>query len=385
MSREKKAKAAQLSVLSKYGVLADFSALLDDHLDRALKAPVAAKAAQEMTFASWCNQMMGQGVRVPVASFPEKTPGKTLISNLAVATDLGKDLKARDRQHQALIKDYQQQIEQLQAELQSLKQRQADVAAPAPVWLDTMPARLGRWYDDTTERLHSMLWEIQEIEGALFDHQGQLNRDYRQRIVEIIGIALPYLDSVGFRVDVQLQEVSDQRPAPEPVVLYQSPAREDDGHGFERFSFKVDGVQADVIEAAGDYIFPRQTWPTIEKQARFNCHVEVTVSRAHGLDKDDFFHVSCFLHKLFEAMARSGDKRPRGTLREKVILCLLLAKTAPCVTARTQRPEQELPRLQDTYFRGVIPREENRSRVESDVSAGKIVEHLLHIMYAQTR
>ena len=52
MGLEKKAKAAQLSVLSKYGVLADFSALEDAELDRALKGGIPAAAAQDLTFAT---------------------------------------------------------------------------------------------------------------------------------------------------------------------------------------------------------------------------------------------------------------------------------------------------------------------------------------------
>lgn len=51
---ESKAKAAQLSVLSKYGVLADFTDVEEVVLDRALKGRLSAIASKDLTFAHWC-------------------------------------------------------------------------------------------------------------------------------------------------------------------------------------------------------------------------------------------------------------------------------------------------------------------------------------------
>ncbi|WP_199520607.1 hypothetical protein [Pseudomonas lactis] len=100
MGLEKKAKAAQLSVLSKYGVLADFYALEDAELDRALKGGIPAAVAQDLTFATWCDQLLGQGTRVPVARFDGSIAGQTRLTNLAAGHELVKSLKARDRQLQ---------------------------------------------------------------------------------------------------------------------------------------------------------------------------------------------------------------------------------------------------------------------------------------------
>ena len=69
MGLESKAKAAQLSVLSKYGVLADFTDVEEVVLDRALKGRLSASASKELTFAHWCDQLLGLGVRLPVARF----------------------------------------------------------------------------------------------------------------------------------------------------------------------------------------------------------------------------------------------------------------------------------------------------------------------------
>jgi hypothetical protein len=53
------------------------------------------------------------------------------------------------------------------------------------------------WYHETTGYLHNILWEIKEVDGHIFDHQGQLNRDYRQQLVEIILRALNGLAALG--------------------------------------------------------------------------------------------------------------------------------------------------------------------------------------------
>lgn len=379
MDLEKKARAAQLSVLSKYGVLADFSTLEEAELDRVLKGAVPAGAAQDMTFASWCDQLLGPGRRVPVARFDDPIAGQTRLSNLAVGHDLAKSLKARDKQLQTLIKTSQKEIEQLQAELQTLRQVQAHTASAEPV--SNIAGALRNWYVDTTTSLHDILWEIKEIEGAIFNLQGKLNRDYRKRLVEIILHALDHLEHLGFHAVVELRDASLQEPVAPTVVLHHNQPLEDEEFEFEGFAFVVEGIQADVLEAASEYLYLGQALPAVDRHPRFNCHVNVTVSRRHALGEDELFHLSCFMYKLFEAMARSGDHRPRGTLREKVILCLLLSCTAPCMPARSQRPE--LLGLQDTFYKGHGPFASDDQHSDPNVSAGKIVEHLLHILQAQ--
>lgn len=120
MGVEKKAKAAQLSVLSKYGVLADFSGLEEVQLDRILKGGVSVASAQQMTFASWCDRLLGTGVRVPVARFDEAVAGQTHFSRLVEVQDLARSFKARERQLQAETKAAREESAKLREELQGL-------------------------------------------------------------------------------------------------------------------------------------------------------------------------------------------------------------------------------------------------------------------------
>ena len=164
------------------------------------------------------------------------------------------------------------------------------------------------------------------------------------------------------------------------VVLHRSQRLEGEECEREGFVFAIDGVQPDVLEAASEFLWPGRTLPSINNQIRFDCHVSVTLNQRLVMGEDEMFHLSCFVHKLFEAMVRSGDHRPRGTLREKVILCLLLSCTAPCMPVRSQR--QELPRLQDTFYRGYSPHAAHDLNTDSNASAGKIVEYLFRILHA---
>src|SRR5690606_3982358 len=86
--------------------------------------------------------------------------------------------------------------------------------------------------------------------------------------------------------------------------------------------------------------------------------------------EEELFHLGCFLQKLFEAVAKSGDHRPRGSLREKMILCELLYKTAPCMLP--YRPDRGMPSLLEAA------RMLDRSHVVDkwDVSARMVVGHV---------
>ncbi|MBI6886072.1 MULTISPECIES: hypothetical protein [Pseudomonas] len=128
MGPESKAKAVQLHVLTKYGVLADFSELEDAALDRALKAKLQPAVAYDLTFAAWCDKLIGQGRRVPVARFDAPVPGQTKVSKLAAGYELSMSMKARDKQLQARLKAAQLEVVQLRTELEEL--REARASAP---------------------------------------------------------------------------------------------------------------------------------------------------------------------------------------------------------------------------------------------------------------
>ena len=65
--------------------------------------------------------------------------------------------------------------------------------------------------------------------------------------------------------------------------------------------------------------------------SRYDFHVDVAIDSAMELSFNEVKQLGEILHRLYEAIKRSGDNRPRGALREQIVLCLLLLMTAPCM------------------------------------------------------
>jgi len=372
----KKVRELQHNVLYEYGLLADFSGLDEATLDRALKRKVSFKTAQQMTFAAWCEQLLGSDIRIQVASFRD-VAGQTRVSSLVAGNDLRGSLKAEERKYDASLKTALDHVEQLRSEVQTLQEAAARAS--------TTEQRLGaesalcRWYNYTAGALKPFLWNINEVDGPIREYQGQYNRDYRRQLARILLDALSYLDSVGYWVEVILQDATTRESTLFPIVLYRS-------HDFAEvvdsggFSFVVGRVQADVIETFRGYLSLEQEPVDPSEGARFDCHVKVFPRQK--TDKDELFHLSCFLHKLFEAMARSGDARPRGAICEKLILSMLLSRTAPCMSEKIEG--LKTLRIRDVLYHEVSPYSEEGGRESlrtgPDVSAGKILEHLFRVL-----
>ncbi len=370
MDRERKISAAQLRALSKYGVLADFSKLEDAELNRVIKGSVPAKAAQDMTFANWCEQLLGKGRRVPVARFESSIAGQTLLNKLAVGREVAESLRARERQHNAALKAVQQTQAKPQIPLESQTRQSPNERSFG------IAADLRDWYTGMTRPLHDILRDIKEVEGEIFNYKGKSNRDYRTQLVQTILSSLNHLDQLGFGCEVKLWDLPPLDPVAPPIVLYHSQQLE--AGDFSEIDFVVKEIRADVLEAASEFFFLEQTLPDIDKRPRFACHVKVATSRRPDLSDGELSHLSCFLYKLFEALARSGDGRPRGTLREQIILCLLLSHTAPCMPARSERPKMQ--DLQDTFYREDTTRTSKSLLDDPNISAGRVVEYLLQFL-----
>ncbi|MCP8465082.1 hypothetical protein NK553_14105 [Pseudomonas sp. ZM23] len=363
MSQSRKIRAAQLSALKKYGVLADFSSLNNEQLDRVIKGVVPAKAARDMTFAAWCDQLLGDDVRVPVARFNDAPAGQMRLGNLAIRGDLVKNIKALERQHQASLKAAQYK----QGESASAAAQTDNVPLDEPPGITHA---LRNWYSQTAAPLRQLLGEVKETDGHIFNQQGESNKDYRTQLMQAVVQALSDLEYLDFCSTVEARETTSREPSPLTVMLYRSPTREEGA--LKTFEFAIEGIQLDVWEAANEYL------PSIDKNSRFDCHVRVSISQRHQLSDEELFHLECFLLKLFEATARSSDRRPRGALRETLILCLLLSETAPCMPSRMRL--QELSCLRSQHYAEPLPGIRGRTNKDADIPAGKIVDYLLQLL-----
>lgn len=364
MGLEKKVRAAEMSVLNRYGVMADLSDLEEEALDQAIKGCVPVRMAQDMTFASWCDQLLGQNIRVPIARFEGPVPGQTRLSNLAVARDLAKSFKARDRQLQAALKGAENQIEQLKAELKALKQGSARAESVEPV--SRVSENLRTWYCTTSASLQKILDDIKEIEGPIFGHQGLSNRDYRKQLFEVVLYALNDLECIGFSINAHMHDNSNEAPVSPSLLMHRGQVPDSDEIDVRCFDFVINDIQIDVFGDASKNFLVRQPQPTVDPARRFDCHVQVIASQQLGLNEGELSHLSYFMHKLFESIARSGDFKKRGSLIEKLILCQLLSFTAPCMPGGSKH-----------HLRSIVS--EDRS-APTDVPAGVVVDHLFQML-----
>jgi hypothetical protein len=373
MDIQKQVRAAQLAILTKYNLLADCSGLDESALKRIIKGMSAPGDKDDPTFASWCDQVLGKGVRLPIARFDYDIPGQTKISSLADGYELAQGVLDGKKEYQASLKAYRQAIRQLEADRAVESPAVANSVLP-----DAFSRSLRDWYGRAVVPLRTILWEIKEVEGEFFNHQGAANRDYRACLIDAILPALRDLEGLGFNVDVQLHEVSRPNSVPQHIVIFDSRFPAFDGYSHDSFTFVVENVQPDLLEIADQYSGPaRLNMPVNEVGTKFNCHVSVSAENVPHCNDDERFHLSCFLQKIFSALAKSSDSVARGILREKVLLCLLLSWTAPCMPAREQMKNIL---LSDIFHKLSKPTQAARLNTTPDIPAGQIADHLFFLL-----
>ena len=383
MDREKQIRVAQLTILTRYNLLADCSGLDETALKHIIKGLPNLADEDDLTFASWCDQVIGKGIRLPIARFENYVAGQTRISSLTDGYELAQGVLGQEKELQATVRTYRRKIKRLEADLAAQLLITESPADPEPIVPDSFSICLRDWYRETTCSLRHILWGIKGVEGSIFNNKGPTNRDYRSRMMDFILPTLNRLEGLGFGVKVELHDVSHKLPVIQNIMIYESQATTFGQYGGESFTFVVEDVQADILEVAALCTEQKrlETYAS-ESRPKLDCHVSVSVGAAHPVSEDEVFHLSCFLQKLFSALAKSGDYVARGILREKVLLCLLLSWTAPCMPARERMDHK---RLSEIFYQKMTPHHEAELRATSDLPAGQIVEHLFSIMQDHIR
>lgn len=379
MDREKQIRAAQLAILARYNLVADCSELDETVLERIIKGLPSLTDEDDLTFASWCDQVIGKGIRLPIARFEYHVAGQTRLSSLTDGYDLAQGILGREKEQQASVRTYRREIKRLEAELAVKSSTVESSTTPESIVADDFSRCLRDWYGEASASLRHILWGTKEVDGVFFNHQGLTNRDYRSHLIDVILPTLNRLEGLGFGVKVELHDVSNELLAVKSIIIYESQATTFDEYSRESFAFVVEDVQADILDIAESCLLdPTRLAPTAsESRPKLNCQVNVSMGAGHPAGEDEFFHLSCFLQKLFSALAKSSDHVARGILREKVLLCLLLSWTAPCMPAR-ERMEHRW--LSEIFDRNLPPHYTAKPRADSDLSAGQIVDHLFSVM-----
>lgn len=296
MDRDTLIRHAQLEIFNRYQILIDCSKLEESVLKRILEKHTSIGDLSNLTFAHWCDQVLGEGIRVPVARFDPYVSGQTRLSNPSQV-------------YHSL-------------HFQSQSQPQGEFLQEHR-----------HWYRGVRSFLLAALGEVKDVEGHIFNYQGASNRDYRSYLSSHVLQALVGLSELGLNSVVELEEIrSDSKRAREPVpkiIFYQSRFSRPHSFDYPIINFSISEMPFDIltlVQGTNDVEEPSD--PTL----KFRCHVEV-YSEAET-NRVETFHLSCFLHKLFLALAKSADHVARGILREKLILASLLTWTAPCMATR---------------------------------------------------
>ena len=83
---------------------------------RLLKRLPRADEKEAPTFASWCDQVFGKGIGVPVARFQGDIAGKTHLSSLTDELGLTETLRQQEKVHKAAVKVLEHDIAQMKSE-----------------------------------------------------------------------------------------------------------------------------------------------------------------------------------------------------------------------------------------------------------------------------
>jgi DNA-binding Lrp family transcriptional regulator len=369
MDRDTLIHLVQLKILKRYKLLVDCSELDETVLVRISKRLPKADEKEAPTFASWCDQVFGKGIRVPVARFQGGIAGKTHLSSLTDELGLTETLRQQEKVHKAAVKALEHDIAQIKSE-----------HAMAFANIRTPPKERGRfswdlryWYSEVSRELRQLLPGIKEVEGYIFEYEGASNRDYRTHLVDIILSSVRQLESLGFDVVVELEDVKHNSESARNMVFHRTRTVDLEGGARKLFGFTVQKMPIDIIKpmhsTLSDPGIPALSLP---------CRVSVGGRHIEHECEDEISHLSYMVHKLFLALAKSADHVPRGVLREKILVCLMLCWTAPCM------PANELGRPmtpRGRHYGGYDEDEDEANLEKTDIPVGKVVQHLFELMH----
>lgn len=311
MDRDTLVQQVQLNILERYDVLLDCSEIDDSTLSKLSKRLPRANG-EHSTFARWCDHVLGDH-RPAVARF-EYPVGQTRIDTLRLG--MRKGLSNREKALTAEIESLKKQINTLQA-------GQSAVSPPVQHAPDIEQVHWeNAWqhfYAGRRGVLHNLLADVRDIEGHIFDAQGERNRNYREVFDEGIRFMLEGLQRLGFIVDVTLTTAKEQGFKSQCFDYYRTLEQDDQ---FDRLlSFEVKEMPTDILAPVPEAVSDKSI-----------CNVSLYRGGAERATAEEIAHLGAFLHRMFSALAKTADHVPRGGLREHLLLALMLSWSAPGVS-----------------------------------------------------
>lgn len=312
MDRDALVQQVQLNILKRYDVLLDCSEFDDSTLNKLSKRLPKANG-EHATFARWCEHVLGD-YRPAVARFEYAVAGQTRIDTLRLGMREG--LSTQERALTAQVEELKKQINALQAKQSALPTHvQPAVDFEQVRWEHAWQY----FYAGRRDVLRNLLADVRDVEGHIFNAQGERNRNYREVLDEGIRYMLEGLQRLGFIIDVTLTTAREHGFMPQYFDYYRTPERDD---RFDHLlSFEIPEMPTDILVPLPEEVSDKSI-----------CHVSLYRGSAARATPEEVEHLGAFLHRMFAALAKSADHVPRAGLREHLLLALMLSWSAPGVS-----------------------------------------------------
>lgn len=356
MDREELEQWVQFRILKRFDVLVDCS-YLETSLLKKLAKRLPRTTGENLTYAAWCEQVFGLGLRPLVAINHNEVAGQTRLSSL------GLGLASELRRQQRTLKELQSRLDQ-----SSEERSEPPEAAPTPLpAIETIESWGWRnFYSGGWRGLRRLLGKVENVGHVhIFDYHGASNRDYRIELVELVRSTLANAAQVGFGVSATFPTEETEDVAAAARFFYGSPG-EAPRHSVG--SFVVKEMPTDILHLT-DSFHQRVSEEVRDEKASLSVEVYELGTTA-PLDDAAVQHLIHYLQKLFQALAKSADSVPRGVLREKILLALMLSISAPDFSLELSLADLNWPAWRSPYDDDWNMSEEKKF----DLDPGKIVD-----------
>lgn len=356
MDREELEQWVQFRILKRFDVLVDCSYLETSLLEKLAKR-LPRTTGDNLTYAAWCEQVFGSAPRPRVAINDKEIAGQTRLSSL------GLGLASELRRQQRALKELQSRLDK------GLEERSAPPEpAPAPLPAIETSESWGwrNFYSGGWRGLRRLLGKVENVgHGHIFDYHGATNRDYRVELIELVQSTLADAAQVGFGVNATFSAEKIENVAVADRVFYGSPG---EAPRYSAGSFVIDEMPTDILHLTDN--FHRQASEDVRDE-KASLSVDVyELGTTAPLDDAAVQHLIHYLQKLFQALAKSADSVPRGVLREKILLGLMLSLSAPNCSLEPSLADLNWPAWRSPYDDDLSVTEEQKF----DLDPGKIVD-----------
>ncbi|MBD8614245.1 hypothetical protein IFT69_10985 [Pseudomonas putida] len=356
MDREELEQWVQFRILKRFDVLVDCSDL-ETSLLKKLAKRLPRTTGENLTYAAWCEQVFGLGLRPLVAISHNEVAGQTRLSSL------GLGLASELRRQQRTLQELQSRLDKGSEEPSAPPEA---ASAPLPAIETSESWGWRNFYSGGWRGLRRLLGKVENVgHGHIFDYQGATNRDYRGELIELVRSTLAEAAQVGFGVNATFLAEKIEDFAVADRIFYGSPG---EAPRYSLGNFVVDKMPTDILHLTDS--FHQQASEDVRDE-KASLSVEVyELGTTAPLDDAAVQHLILYLQKLFQALAKSADSVPRGVLREKILLGLMLSISAPNCSLEPSLADLNWPAWRSPYDDELNMSDEQKF----DLDPGKIVD-----------